>query len=269
MPPEDITGFGDLETTADPHGFVATLDALSGGLFREATRLGADALAAAPGDRVLDVGCGTGEFACSQARAVAPGGEVVGIDRSETMVAEARKRRGDTPGVRFERGEAAALPLGTSSFDAVHMERVLLYVDEPADAIAELVRVARPGARIALVEPDIGTWTIDSADRALTRRVLAYFADEHPGAWAGRRLRGLLIGAGAGAVEVRAATSTLTDLAHWERTFRIEQLLDRAVAEGVLEADERAAWWRELETASESGRFFWSVTLFAVAARAP
>lgn len=268
MQPDDITSFADVEAAGDPDGFVETLDELSGGLFADATRRGAKALAVKAGDRVLDVGCGTGTFAASVGPVVGPSGEVVGVDLSETMVAEARRRTAGAGSLCFEVADAGTLPFPDSAFDAAHMERVLLYIDRPDAAVSEMLRVTRPGGRLALVEPDIGTWTLDSQDRVLTRRILELFNDLHPGGWAGRSLRGLLLRGGAQDVEVEAATSILTDVDRWEQAFRIEELLGRAASNGVADSDAGARWLRELRSAARQGTFFWSVTLFIASARA-
>ena len=102
-----------------------------------------------PADRVLDVGCGPGNFTRDFAQA-APDGLVVGIDASETMLAAA-VRRGGGGSLAYVRGDARALPFGDASFDAVCCFAALYLIDEPLRAIDEIVRVLAPGGRVALL----------------------------------------------------------------------------------------------------------------------
>ncbi|MFL5760357.1 MAG: class I SAM-dependent methyltransferase [Thermomicrobiales bacterium] len=100
-------------------------------------------LAPSAGRRWLDVGCGTG--ALTQAILVAADpGEVLGVDPSADFIGSARARIAD-PRVRFAVGDARALPMTNDNYDVVVAGLVLNFVPEPAVAVAEMVRVARPG----------------------------------------------------------------------------------------------------------------------------
>ncbi len=91
-----------------------------------------------PGDRVLDVGCGPGNF--SRAFAAA-GGEVTGLDASRSML-EAAVRAGG--GVRYVRADAADLPFEDASFDAVCCFAALHMFGDPWAALDQMIRVLRP-----------------------------------------------------------------------------------------------------------------------------
>ena len=101
-------------------------------------------------DRVLDVACGTGAFSRTFARAVAPGGLVVGVDASATMLE--RAARAERPaGLTYVRGDAMHLPFRDGSFDAVCCFAALYLIDDPWRAIDEIVRVLAPSGRVALL----------------------------------------------------------------------------------------------------------------------
>ena len=104
----------------------------------------------APGQRVLDVACGTGSIALRAARAVGRGGHVTGIDLSDRMVALARTeaRVRDVGNVSFTRMDAESLDCDDDSFDAVLCSLGLMYVPDPGAALAEMLRVVRPGGRV-------------------------------------------------------------------------------------------------------------------------
>jgi ubiquinone/menaquinone biosynthesis C-methylase UbiE len=105
-----------------------------------------------PGDCVLDVACGTGLVAIGAARAVGPGGRVLGIDLSGQMVDAARRRREELQmaNVEFSRMDAETLDLPDASFDVVLCALGLMYMPHPGQALREMRRVLRPGGRLGL-----------------------------------------------------------------------------------------------------------------------
>jgi ubiquinone/menaquinone biosynthesis C-methylase UbiE len=106
-------------------------------------------LAIGPGDSVLDVGCGPGNFTRAFARASGDG-LAVGLDASRTMLDQAA-REANPPNVRYVRGDAAALPFPDATFDAVCCFAALYFIERPLQAIDEMVRVLAPGGRVALL----------------------------------------------------------------------------------------------------------------------
>jgi len=106
-----------------------------------------DWLAPSPGWRWVDVGCGNGAFTELLMQRHAPA-EVQGIDPSEAQLAFARTRPG-VAGATFQQGDAMALPFEAARFDAAIMALVIFFVPEPAQGVAEMVRVVRPGGLVA------------------------------------------------------------------------------------------------------------------------
>lgn len=109
----------------------------------------------APGQSVLDVGCGTGTLLVAAARRVGPAGRVHGVEPSPEMLARARhKARKAALDVQLEEAPAEALPLPDGSVDVVLCTLVLHHLAPEArgHAIGEMRRVLRPGGRIAVME---------------------------------------------------------------------------------------------------------------------
>jgi SAM-dependent methyltransferase len=99
----------------------------------------------APGLRWLDVGCGTGALTATILATGKPE-SVIGVDPSEGFLAQARET---VPGATFHLGDARELPLFDSDVDVVVSGLALNFVPEPANAVADFTRVARPGATVA------------------------------------------------------------------------------------------------------------------------
>lgn len=103
------------------------------------------------GDRVLDVGCGTGALTLAVAGAVGPAGTVVGLDANPEMLAVARRKPVQ---VEWLEGRAEALPLPDNSFDAVASQFAFMFFDDKAQALREMLRVLRPGGRLVVAVCD-------------------------------------------------------------------------------------------------------------------
>jgi demethylmenaquinone methyltransferase/2-methoxy-6-polyprenyl-1,4-benzoquinol methylase len=128
--------------------------AMTAGMHHRWRARAADLARVGPGGRALDVATGTGDLAIELASRVAPDGEVVGSDFSEVMLdrARAKVRRRGAAGLRFEWGDALALPYGDGTFDAATVGFGARNFDDLAQGLAEMVRVVRPGGRVVVLE---------------------------------------------------------------------------------------------------------------------
>lgn len=111
-----------------------------------------------PGDTVLDVACGTGDLTEAFARR-SPAAEVIGLDFTAEMLEIAGRKRDRRPGavaskIRYEQGDAMALPQADASVDVVSIAFGIRNVQEPDRALAEFARVLRPGGRLVILEFD-------------------------------------------------------------------------------------------------------------------
>ncbi|MEV0029028.1 methyltransferase domain-containing protein [Nocardia sp. NPDC050793] len=125
---------------------------------------------AAPGNRVLDIGCGPGDLARALATRVGPEGEVVGRDPSPQMIAYATART-KQPNCRFELGPAQTLDLPDASFDVVTCTFVMHHIPEAQReaALAHMYRVLRPGGRLLLADTHPTGRVLPAAIRAMSR----------------------------------------------------------------------------------------------------
>ena len=135
-------------------------------------------LAAQPGERILDVGCGPGFYCAEIAGEVGPTGVVVGVDGSTAMLALAERRCAELANVELLESEATALAVEDESFDAVLTVQVQEYVTDIPASLRELGRVLRPGGRLLVFDVDWSTLSIYSEDPERTARVARAW-DEH------------------------------------------------------------------------------------------
>lgn len=194
-------------------------------------------VAAAPAEHVLDVACGPGLVA---SRLAQDAGAVVGVDLTPAMLERARElcaERGQT-NVRFECAAAEALPFEDASFDVVVSRLAFHHFDDPAAALDEMVRVARPGGRIAVF--DITT-SEDPAEAALHNALETLRDPSHARALAATELDALLasralepIGAEAWSAS-RRFEEWIAITGAEERAAPIEQVM-RALAQAGIRA---------------------------------
>ena len=223
-----------------------------------------------PGTHLLDAGCGAGELAIAVAPRVQPGGRVVGVDLNADTISSARdaaSRAGVE--VDFRVGDIRDLPCAEDEFDAVRCERVFQHL-ERADwphAAAELLRVARPGGIIQLIDPDNLQSAITATDAALARLLVTDTLTLPPNPESGIHLPGLLRAAGAVDIHVEVRPLVITSLATYRAMRSPDGVLAYLVRRGQVEADRAAAFIADLETRDREGSFLATSIVYVVSGR--
>jgi ubiquinone/menaquinone biosynthesis C-methylase UbiE len=259
----NVVEFTTVDRAPDAAWFIEFMD-LANSLpeYARIRRSLAEGLGDLRGRRILDVGCGTGDDTLELAGLVGPGGRVVGVDVSEVMVAEAQRRAAGTylP-VAYQLDDLRRLAVRDGAFDGVRAKLVLMHCADIESAAAELVRVVRPGGRVAVFDYDFETTTVDHPDRDATREVVRCCSDGHANNWSGRQLARRFLDLGLQEVSITPHTVVMP-----LRFFRnsVGGRLASAQADGSLKmsAAELAAWWEALNVADRRGRFFASLTGF-------
>jgi SAM-dependent methyltransferase len=218
----------------------------------------------APGDSVLEVGCGVGASTVALGRVVGTLGTVIGVDPSPALVASAQ-RAAEGP-VRFEVGSIEQLGFPDDEFDLVRLWARRALAD-PDAAVAELVRVCRPGGWVVVVDVDEASISIDVADPGVVTTTLDAARNDRRER-TGHELRGRLVRTGCldpvTSPYVYSMTS-LDDLAGFAPEF------NRDLPSTVTAAPNGVAqkWFDALERADRAGELLVSITAWAAAARKP
>ncbi|HEX2254868.1 MAG TPA: methyltransferase domain-containing protein [Thermoanaerobaculia bacterium] len=247
-------------------------------LRRMATRLAPvkiasyEALRLVPGARVLDVGCGPATDTLELAQRVGESGAVLGVDSHPQMIAEAVRRAAAAGlGARVEHrlADARDLPFDDGSFDACRSERLFQHLERPETVLAEMLRVTRPGGRVAVVDTDHGATVMDTPESEVLHRLVQAAAQRLPNGLAGRRLYGLLRRAGLAEVEVTVFPVILTDYQEARHLGQFEQAAEGAVEAGAVTRDELDRLRRSLDEAQAADAFFGTSTLVLAAGTRP
>lgn len=219
-----------------------------------------------PGWRALDVGCGTGIVARDLGARVGSRGRVVGVDPSRTFIREARRRaRRDGIGApyAFRVADGRRLAFAAGSFDAVVAVTVFLHVAASDRILAEMMRVTRPGGRVAVLDQDFGTLVLDLPDRALTRRIVEGHADRfYANPWSGRTLLRRFRAAGLRRVRGRPFVVVEPVYDAYVRSM-LERRVERTTHWRVITAAEGRRWLAMADAAAARGEFYMSLNYYA------
>ena len=173
---------GRLEPRPCPYSQAAWLEVPGRRLVAGAPRV-LDAFGIRPGQRVLEIGPGTGVYSVEAARRVAPAGHLVCLDLQRPMLEHTRARLAAARlTAQLVQGDATALPLRSACLDHAFLVTVLGEIPDRAAALAEIKRVLTPGGRLSVGEqfPDPDFVTSPTLRRELAR---AGFVEERTRGW--------------------------------------------------------------------------------------
>jgi SAM-dependent methyltransferase len=258
-------GFTSVDTQPRPSDWVHVLDRLAAEPFYAAYKQRLhEFLRVEAGGLFLEVGAGTGDAAVALRSRC--GAEVVAVDSSFTMISQARARGLPRAAV----ADGHRLPFGACRFDGAWADRVLQHVAEPVRVLDELLRVVRPGGRVALADPDYDTQVLDIDDQELARKVLRFRAEValRNGSLAHRHA-GLLAARGLHDITVEARTLVVRDPSAADNVMGLRTWAHTAAARGYLDPIEADRFVAQFDDAVRTGHFTYAVTFFLTVGTLP
>jgi len=227
-----------------------------------------------PGEKVLELGCGTGRLLSDLAAVTGHSGHVFGLEPQPEFAKAAEQHISDKKlGATAEviSGQAEDIPLADASIDVCVAQTVLIHI--PVEILpkvfSEVKRVLKPGGRFVSVDQDIDTWIIDHPQRALTRKIIHFNSDNRSAdGWTGRHLKRLF--KQNGFTDIRVKTWTQTDT---ERESYLYEMAQRsalaATLNSIISQEECTDWLKELDKLAGDGDFFSSICYFCCGGTKP
>jgi len=244
--------------TTDPSFYSGMLEAIRTQLLHEARTAPEEVFGRfelRPGLRILDAGCGTGDYLRVMAPLVAPG-EAVGVDLSNRLINHARQRLGETDvNVSFRVGDAHQLPFADASFDRVVSTQLLLHLADPWRAVQEMRRVLAAAGKLSIGEWDWDSMCLAVSDQELGRRFTHLLCDQMRHGLIVRELGWRLPQLGFANVDVRPQVRLARDL---DAAFRwlIEPATRELLRMGALTDADGARLLADLHERAATGRYF-------------
>jgi ubiquinone/menaquinone biosynthesis C-methylase UbiE len=223
-----------------------------------------------PGYSVLDVGCGPGIDTTALARLVGSMGKVVGVDYDADMITEAKKKAeqvGCDSWCHHLKADATSLPFEADAFDACRSERMLQHISSPTRALAEMVRVTRPGGWIVALDTDWGTLSIHTPERELERHFTRAAAEWQTNGYIGRQLPALFREQQLEEITIEAHPQWVTNYTLAHAGFLLENIAQHALASGFLSESELQRLLESFQQLDAEGAFFAHLIMVLVAGR--
>ena len=263
----DVKSFEAMDASKELQAYINILDVFDGLPGIQALKKAAIARChIRQGMSILDAGCGTGLETVRLARLVGSSGNVIGLDASRNLLAEASRRaQGSRLPIEYREGDIHQLPFPDIYFDVARAERLFLYLTDPRQALAELVRVTKSDGSVYVIEPDFETQTINLSDRGLVRKVLQFDCDhETRNGWIGRELPQLF--KACGLVDTDVETGVVI---YEPRSFSpyFLETAHSAFQNGVITADELRVWQDDIHSLLNRAELFCTISYFAVVGR--
>lgn len=207
--------------------FVRTLPAIE-----RTTKLAFDALTLGDGGSLLDVGCGVGTVTAMLRSAALAHAQVLGIDKSAAMIAEARQRHSAIEGLRFEQRDGTQIE--PNAYDGIWVERLLMHVPSPRDVVSAVVGGLRVGGRAVFIEPEWSCLELLGPSTSVFARWREHFSTRQLNGYVNRELPAWVQAAGGEVLNIESVGFTCRTLAEFRRLLNLDRIVASAVTDQVL-----------------------------------
>ena len=223
------------------------------------------------GDKVLDVGSGSGIDTIALSQIVGSTGQVFGVDYDKNMVAEfeqCAEKEGVSAWVKHKQADATLMPFDTGYFDSCRSERLFQHLSNPAMALNEMARVTKTGGTVVILDTDWGALSIDTNEFAIERKLVRFYAENMlNNGYSGRQLYRLFREQGLRNVSFEIFPLVVTSYAFLRQIISADKLEKEALAKNIATEVELRRYQKDGEQADVNGMFFSSFSMMLVSGR--
>ena len=262
-------GFGALDISEDAEFLITSMDNLFAVDAIKAIKGRAiNSLQLSSGKSVLELGCGLGEDAESIGKLVGETGHVIALDASELMISEA-KIRSKAKQVQYVVGNANQLDYADDTFDACHIDRLLVSQKIPKQVLKESIRTLKKGGRISVTDCDFGSIVIHPYNAEIIPILIKQLQDIIENPLMGRQLHALFKESGFVDVSIMPEPYILRSFKQLCSMLDIPRVLNDICQQGKLTRKMADELLQSFQKADEEDNFLYGITFFTAYGRKP
>lgn len=218
-----------------------------------------------PDLHILDLGCGTGILLHPLAEIVGKKGRIVGVDISDFMVREARKRAGvtDLP-LEFYKGNVYSLEFPDEVFDRATCSTLFQHLKRPDEALTEIKRVVKTGGLISVFDHDWNSLTINNSFSGITQKISGYFKNSLKNGTVGSKLELIFKSSGLNVIKSYEFKINLRYDEFLNSNIGFYQATQLCAEDGIISSDDRQMWLNDLAEKEAQGDFRFEFTAYRV-----
>jgi ubiquinone/menaquinone biosynthesis C-methylase UbiE len=262
--------FSDVDLNDEAKGLLAHQDRLNANAsIIKQKKVTYDLMGLQPGDMVLDVGCGLGDDVYAMSAIIGESGQAYGVCNSDLMINTA-KQRFSANNVSFENQDVYQLRFDDNTFDSVRADRVFIHLDSAEKALAEMLRVLKPGGSVVINEPDFRSFLFAPSffDPRLNALYLDSICAAVPAPYMGLELQPLFRQhKRLNAIHVRTALLEFYDPKECLDVFVIEDTLNALVNAEALTKEHADDCYQAMMQCKDDGLLLATASQYAVVAR--
>lgn len=221
-----------------------------------------------PNEKYLDLGCGPGIDTIGLYQFNGGESEIFGIDFDQEMVnqADANVAKNNLEGcIKHMHASAYSLPFENDFFEGIRCERVFMHLEDPQQALNEMLRCCKPGGTLAFIETDWGSMSANFGDDDIERRLSQYFSSTflHNG-FAARKLPGMLAQAGLKDIKTSITTLQTQEAGVWLLLSQYRSMLESAFTDKIISHEEKQRCLDLISDSDAKQSFFCSIAVLSI-----
>ena len=239
-------------------------------VFKDIKKFSYEEMEVKQGDRVLDVGCGSGIDLVQLTEYVSESGMVIGVDQDQEMIDNAKiltESKNVSSNVELYVHDVSTLSFESNYFDSCRSERVFMHLNDPLATLKEMHRVTKPNGRIVVIDSDWSSLSIDCELTDIENKLLQFYRDKVLiSGYAARSLFRFFRALCFSDIKIQIFPLFTSDLGVFSQLVQSEVIENHALKANVISKDELLLWREQLQQAADENRFFSSMNVICVSA---